>query len=358
MAAPQAPVGNLLAISDLHISYAENRDIAAELEPESESDWLIIAGDVSEIVEDFEQILRLLAERFAKVIWVPGNHELWTHPQDAVQLRGEHRYRELVGICRRLGVLTPEDPYPLWTGEGGPAWIVPMFVGYDYSFYPPGARNKTEGLEIAYASGVVCSDEFLLHPDPHPSREDWCSARIAETERRLSELDDAYPTVLINHYPLVREPTDVLRYPEFAQWCGTQRTADWHRRFRASCVVYGHLHIPRITHHDGVPFHEVSLGYPREWRKHGHRHGLLRTVLPSGTTARLRRRRTAATTALAAGSARALRLTHHHPCGVAPAESALADRNAHSGAVLHALLHLRRDESPAASFTSFRWLPS
>ncbi|MGW2845394.1 hypothetical protein, partial [Streptomyces sp. NPDC001274] len=27
------------------------------------------------------------------------------------------------------------------------------------------------------------------------------------------------------HWPLVREPTDVLWYPEFAQWCGTTLTA-------------------------------------------------------------------------------------------------------------------------------------
>jgi len=29
----------------------------------------------------------------------------------------------------------------------------------------------------------------------------------------------------------------LLRHPEFAQWCGTKRTADWHQRFRATVVV-------------------------------------------------------------------------------------------------------------------------
>ena len=58
----------------------------------------------------------------------------------------------------------------------------------------------------------------------------------------------------------------MLRHPEFAQWCGTERTADWHLRYRAAAVVYGHLHIPRTTWYDGVRFEEVSLGYPREWR--------------------------------------------------------------------------------------------
>ena len=37
-----------------------------------------MAGDVAETVADIEWALRQLAGRFAKVIWVPGNHELWT----------------------------------------------------------------------------------------------------------------------------------------------------------------------------------------------------------------------------------------------------------------------------------------
>lgn len=73
---------------------------------------------------------------------------------------------------------------------------------------------------------------------------------------------------------------DVLWYPEFAQWCGTGLTADWHRRFNVAAVVYGHLHIPRTTWYDGVRFEEVSIGYPREWRKRGHPRGLLRRILP------------------------------------------------------------------------------
>ena len=158
---------------------------------------------------------------------------------------------------------------------------MPLFLLYDYSFRPDGARTKEEGLARAYATGVVCTDEKFLHPDPHPSREAWCQARVELTERRLAELDPALPTVLVNHWPLVREPTRVLRYPEFAQWCGTTRTAGWHLRYRAAAVVYGHLHIPRTTWYDGVPFLEVSLGYPREWRRRG-RVTIPRQVLPAG----------------------------------------------------------------------------
>ncbi|GHH51476.1 metallophosphoesterase family protein [Streptomyces candidus] len=273
------PAGKLLAVSDLHVVYDDNRTLVEKLRPASDDDWLMVAGDVGEKYADVEWALRLLSDRFSRVIWAPGNHELWTHPQDPCELRGEERYLRLVALCRELGIATPEDPYPVWRGDGGPVVVAPLFVLYDYSFLAPGATTKEESLRLAHESGVVCSDEYFLHPDPYPSRDAWCRARVEETERRLSAVDPDLPTVLVNHYPLVRDPTRVMHYPQFAQWCGTELTADWHVRFRAAAAVYGHLHIPRVTRYDGVRFEEVSIGYPREWRKRPSRTPL-RQILP------------------------------------------------------------------------------
>nr|ASV47100.1 metallophosphoesterase [uncultured bacterium] len=271
----------LWATSDLHVSYAENRRLVAErLVPQADGDWLLVAGDVAETVEDVEWALGLLARRFERVVWAPGNHELYTTNKDAVQLRGQPRYEHLVEVCRRLGVLTPEDDYAEWTGPGGPVTLVPMWLLYDYSFRPAGTGTTAEALAVARAAGVVATDEVLLHPDPWPDRAAWCHARVALTEARLAALPAGTRTVLVNHFPLTRLPTLVLRYPEFALWCGTERTADWHTRFRAAAVVYGHLHIPRTTWEGGVRFEEVSIGYPREWRRHDLRRGVLRDVLP------------------------------------------------------------------------------
>ncbi|WP_340374678.1 metallophosphoesterase [Streptomyces sp. SS7] len=273
--------GQLLAISDLHIGYPENRALVERMVPESDEDWLLVAGDVSENVADIRWALKTLAGRFRKVVWVPGNHELWTHPSDPVTLRGVARYEHLVGLCRDLGVLTPEDPYPVWEGPGGPVVVAPLFLLYDYSLLPAGCATKAEGLAYAEGTGIVCNDEYLLHPDPYPSREAWCRARVAETERRLAELPADLPVVPVNHYPLHHHPMDVLWHPEFAMWCGTRLTADWHRRFRVATMVFGHLHIPRTTWHEGVRFEEVSVGYPREWRQRVQPPGRLRRILPA-----------------------------------------------------------------------------
>jgi 3',5'-cyclic AMP phosphodiesterase CpdA len=271
----------LLAVSDLHVTFPENRDFVAGLWPDTSDDWLLVAGDVAEKAADVEWALRTLRARFAAVVWVPGNHELWTLSTDPVQLRGAARYQYLVSMCRRIGVVTPEDPFPVWDGPGGPVTIVPLFVLYDYSFRPDGATTKAEALAVAYETGIVCSDEAVLHPDPYPSVDSWCHARAEATEQRLAALPPGTRTVLVSHFPLTREPTRALKHPEFAQWCGTERTADWHLRFGASAVVYGHLHIPRTIWQDGVRFEEVSLGYPEELNRNPERPRTLRQILPA-----------------------------------------------------------------------------
>jgi len=271
-------MATLFALSDLHVNHAENRERVAALEPSSAEDWLIVCGDVAESIADVGWALELLAARFARVIWVPGNHELLSQRVPG-EPRGEDRYLRLVELCRGLGVITPEDPYPLWEGDGGPALVAPLFLLYDYSFGANIAVDKAESLRLAHEAGVVCVDEFLLHPDPYPSREEWCRARVREAEARLAERPAGVPTVLANHWPLLPGPTRLLRHQEFAQWCGTTLTADWHRRFEASVVVYGHLHIPVTSWYDGVRFEEVSLGYPREWERRTWRQPGLRTIL-------------------------------------------------------------------------------
>jgi 3',5'-cyclic AMP phosphodiesterase CpdA len=273
--------GRLLAISDLHIGYQENRAHADSLAPAHPDDWLIVAGDVGEVFADVGFVLASLANRFARVIWVPGNHELWTPPTDPVALRGVARYEALVKVCRRFGVLTPEDEFPVWPGPDGPVTIAPLFTLYDYSFGSLGlvgvgnapamggadGADGPDAVRAAEDAGIAAADEERLHADPYSSVADWCRDRVTLAESRLAALDG--PTVLVSHWPLIPAPLSALRRPAYAPWCGTTLTADWHTRYPVAAAVYGHLHIPRTAYHDGVRFEEVSVGYPREWGRRG-----------------------------------------------------------------------------------------
>ncbi len=160
----------LYAISDIHISHETNRK-ALEALPAYNDDWLIVAGDIGETVEQTRYALTLLNQRFAQLLWVPGNHDLWTNASASNaedQLRGEAKYWKLVEVCRELGVLTPEDPYVRWEGEGQRRYsrlcscsTITRFV------HPPSrVRTRSPGPRNNIAC-VVMSTCFMPTPTLH-----------------------------------------------------------------------------------------------------------------------------------------------------------------------------------------------
>ena len=275
------------ALSDLHLSHPDNRGVLDSL-PAFPDDWLLLAGDVTHGAERLDRCLLELTGRFRQVVWVPGNHELWTVPRAAPRLGGVALYERLVGIARSHGVLTPEDPYPVAEHPDGPVLIAPLFLLYDYSFRPRHVGRHAV-VEWAREDGAVCGDELLLHPDPFPDRDSWCAARCEDAEARLASYPADLPKILINHYPLEEQHAVLPRIPRFTPWCGTRRTRGWHRRFNACAVVYGHLHIRGTQWLDGVPFHEVSLGYPKQWDRRRGVGAYLLEVTPGRRQAGMRR---------------------------------------------------------------------
>ncbi|MCP5046798.1 MAG: metallophosphoesterase [bacterium] len=275
----------LYAISDLHLANKINFQALEALSPYPD-DWLILGGDTGETDSHLKVALSLLKPRFKQLIWVPGNHDLWTLPSQPNQLRGEARYRRMVSICRDYGVLTPEDPYVVFPSGGHNYLVVPMFLLYDYSFRPAEIPAE-KAVEWAAESGVVCTDEELLHPPPGLTRSQWCAQRCLYTEERLTQAVSEHKgarVVIINHYPLRNDMAQIRRFPRFSLWCGTRITEDWHTRFPVSVVVYGHMHMRGTHYRDGVRFEEVSLGYPRDWT---HKRGInyyLRQILPDSGT--------------------------------------------------------------------------
>lgn len=233
----------LWAVSDLHVTFAQNRAKVDVLS--GPDDWLIVAGDVAEKIPVVVEALKSLKDRFARVIWVPGNHELFNRRSERVN--GKARYRALVGELRAIGVDTPEDPFPVFDG----VTICPLFTLYDYSFARPGLTPDNAKFKL--------DDELAIAP--YVDIRQWCAERLDYSRARLDEVKG--PTILINHWPLVIEPVQGL---DVALWSGTTATRDWAVKYRARAVIYGHLHTPNELRIDGVPHIDVSLGYPFEPR--------------------------------------------------------------------------------------------
>ncbi|AEX42162.1 metallophosphoesterase [Corynebacterium diphtheriae bv. mitis] len=247
-------VQTLWAVADLHAAVRANGGRIDTIQPHDPSDWLIVAGDVAERTSVVIDVLHELRQRFATVIWVPGNHELFCRSSDRFQ--GRAKYDELVRRCRQIDVLTPEDPYPVFHG----VTVVPLFTLYDYSFRPEGLTIEA-ALQSAHDKQLVLTDQFAIAP--FVDIRAWCWDRLAYSVHRLSR--ERGPKILINHWPLVQEPVSELPIPEIGLWCGTRHTRSWPVRYSATTVVYGHLHVPNERIIDGVRHVEVSLGYPHQW---------------------------------------------------------------------------------------------
>ena len=123
---PRRPC-RLWAISDIHLSYKENREALEELLPYPNDD-LILCGDVGETVEHCRIAFAKTTRCFRQVYWAPGNHELYTiSSQTGGDAKGDEKYMACVEVAREFGVRTPEDEYTLWEGEEGPRLIATNF---------------------------------------------------------------------------------------------------------------------------------------------------------------------------------------------------------------------------------------
>jgi predicted phosphodiesterase len=280
---PPAPA-RLWAISDLHLSFKANREELEKLEPKP-NDGLILCGDVGETAEHLRQCFATAVACFLQVWWVPGNHELYTIPSSNGR-RGEYKYKECVAIAREYGVLTPEDDFVVWEGDGGPVIIAPIFTLYDYSFRPDYVPLE-EALEWANEEDILATDETLLHNDPYASRIEWCNALVERAKTKLAGAvmqNLGTRLVIINHWPLREDLVNIPLVPRFVLWCGTKQTEYWHNIYNAKVVVSGHLHVRRTDWIDETRFEEVSLGYPKQWHDCLERglniNDLLREILP------------------------------------------------------------------------------
>lgn len=256
----------LWALSDLHVEHKDNREALLAL-PAHPGDWLILAGDVSDSRRGLAWTLELLGTKFDRLLWVPGNHELWTGRAEGETARGEARYAQMVSVCRERGVLTPEDDYATWPASepGAPIRIALLFLLYDYTFAPDEHMGEPSAVRWAREEGIIAADQIRLHPDPHASRADWCAARVEQTRARLELAAQHSRLVLVNHWPLRRDLVRLGRVPRYSPWCGTRASEDFHTRYRAEVCVHGHLHVRATDERDGVRFEEVSLGYPAHW---------------------------------------------------------------------------------------------
>ena len=94
----------LFALSDLHVGFEANRRALDSLDHHPD-DWLVLAGDLGETLEQIDAVFRAVGKKFGRVLFGPGNHELWTTEDGDHAARGTAKYDALIALARSHDVV-------------------------------------------------------------------------------------------------------------------------------------------------------------------------------------------------------------------------------------------------------------
>ncbi len=237
----------IFALSDIHIDYDSNAKWVANLSmSDYQDDVLILAGDVTHARRLLDWCLSTLVRRFNKVLFVPGNHELWVMRDD----RGKNSLQKFNDVC--AVVESSGASMQVFRQQG--VSIVPVLAWYDYSFGEP-------------------SEEL---------RAIWMDYHACRWPRGLTEEDIAAHFAALNSQQVSVPGEKVITYshflpridlmPEFIPGAkkllypilGSVRVEYQLRRLNPSIHVYGHSHVNRHVQLDGVSYINNAFGYPSE----------------------------------------------------------------------------------------------
>lgn len=239
----------IFAISDLHLDYAINRDWLAQLSlHDHQEDVLILAGDISDKLPLLMDSFDALTCRFAVVLYVPGNHDLWVRRED--QRDSLQKFQVVRDTAIQHGVRV--TPF-----HHGNLAIIPLLGWYDYSF----------GVASAYLKRAWTDYRACRWP---PDCDDAAVTRWF-TERNPIDLPPDFKgitkVVTFSHFlPRIDlMPDDIpAKHRRLYPILGTSILETQLRQLGASTHVYGHSHVNRHVTLDGVTYVNNALGYPAE----------------------------------------------------------------------------------------------
>lgn len=239
----------VFAVSDVHVDYAVNAQWVESLSiTEFQNDVLILAGDVSDSLGKLEKCFNTLARRFMKVLFVPGNHDLWV-VRDGTTLTSLQKLDAVNAIAQASGVST--QPY-----HRGTLSIIPMMSWYDFSFGAPSADLRERWMDFhacRWPEGFGTAEVATHFLDMNESLARQGDETIISFSHFLPRVD-VMPS-------FIREPGRML-YPVL----GANRLDEQIRRLGSAIHVYGHSHVNQRTTIDGTLYVNNAFAYPKETR--------------------------------------------------------------------------------------------
>lgn len=227
------------------MDHAENARWVSQLSASDyREDALICAGDIGHTLNHVAAALNALRERFRFVVYVPGNHELWVRPDG-----GKDSLRKLAAI-QQLAADCGVHIGPLHLDKFS---LVPVLAWYDYSFGQP-----SEELLERWADYQMCSWPETFDQSKITSH--FLAANVPFTPQGGRQV------ITFSHFvprsdllPASGATVNLLR-----PVLGSDAIDAYIRKLHSSIHIYGHYHVNRRTHRDGVLYINNALGYPSE----------------------------------------------------------------------------------------------
>jgi predicted phosphodiesterase len=239
----------VFALSDIHIDYEVNANWIANLSiAEYQDAVLILAGDVTDSLRLLDRCLGTLAKRFRKVLFVPGNHELWVIRED----REKNSFEKFEDVCR----VVEASGASMEAFREQNVSIISLLAWYDYSFGEPSRELRSMWMDYhacRWPVGLAETDiaaRFASYNDKHMSRP---GDKVITYSHFLPRID-----VMPQFIPYASR----LLYPVL----GSAQLDRQVRRLDSSIHVYGHSHVNRQVTIDGVLYINNAFGYPTETR--------------------------------------------------------------------------------------------
>lgn len=237
----------IFAVSDIHIDYDVNAKWIAGLSAaDYRDDVLILAGDVTDTRRLLDWCLTTLAGRFRKVLFVPGNHDLWVIRED----RGKdslQKFEEVRTLVESSGASM--EPF-----RASGVSVIPLLSWYDYSFCEP-----SEELRSIWMDYRACRWPGGL------TDQDVAAHFAALNEGQVSPAGD--DVITYSHFmpridlmPELAPRSCKILYPVL----GSVRIERQLRHLNSRVHVYGHSHVNRRQEIDGVLYINNAFGYPSE----------------------------------------------------------------------------------------------
>jgi len=236
----------IFAVSDLHTDFTQNWHALQSISsPDTVHDAIVVAGDIADDLRVIEKTLRLLKSNFAKVFYVPGNHELWVRKSSIDSLE---KFRQVLSLCDDLGIYTKP-------GRAGETWIVPLFSWYEAGY---DADNSADASELE-----GWSDFYFCKWPPEV-------VSVSEYFLQLNQPNiRAYngPVITFSHFLPHRDllpPVSYLRFKGLPLVAGSVALDDQIRKLNSVIHVFGHSHINFDREIDGVRYIHNAFGYPKK----------------------------------------------------------------------------------------------